>query len=43
MDDEIKGDNIMVENEGIVEYSKDFIKCKILHSKQKKLVVIYQI
>ena len=33
-DDEIKGDNITVENEGIVEYGNDFINCKIIHSKQ---------
>ena len=31
---EVKGDNITVENEGIVEYSNDFINCKIMHSKQ---------
>ena len=33
-DDELKGDNITVENEGVVEYGNDFIKCKIIHSKQ---------
>ena len=33
-DDELKGDNITVENEGIVEYGNDFINCKVIHSKQ---------
>ena len=33
-DEELKGDNITVENEGIVEYGNDFINCKIIHSKQ---------
>ena len=33
-DDELKGDNITVENEGIVEYGSDFLNCKIIHSKQ---------
>ena len=33
-DEELKGDNISVENEGIVEYGNDFINCKIIHSKQ---------
>ena len=33
-DDELKGDNITVENEGIVEYGNDFLNCKIIHSKQ---------
>ena len=33
-DEELKGDNITVENEGIFEYGNDFIKCKIIHSKQ---------
>ena len=28
------GDNITVENEGIVEYGNDFINCKIIDSKQ---------
>ena len=32
-DEEIKGDNITVENEGIVEYGNVFINCKIVHSK----------
>ena len=32
-DDELKGDNITVENEGIVEYGSDFLNCKIIHSK----------
>ena len=34
MDDKLKGDNITVENEGVVEYGNDFINCKIIHSKQ---------
>ena len=34
MDDELKGDNITVENEGVVEYGVDFFNCKIIHSKQ---------
>ena len=33
-DDELKGDNITVENEGDVEYGNNFINCKIIHSKQ---------
>ena len=33
-DEELKGDKISVENEGIVEYGNDFINCKIIHSKQ---------
>ena len=33
-DEELKGDNISVENEGIVEYGNDFLNCKIIHSKQ---------
>ena len=33
-DEELKGDNISVENEGIVEYGNDFINCKIIDSKQ---------
>ena len=33
-DGELKWDNISVENEGVVEYGKDFINCKIIHSKQ---------
>ena len=33
-DDELKGDNITVENEGIVEYGSDFSNCKIIHTKQ---------
>ena len=31
---ELKGDNITVENEGVVEYGNDFQNCKIIHSKQ---------
>ena len=34
MDDELKGDKITVENEGVVEYGNDFLNCKIIHSKQ---------
>ena len=33
-DEELKGDNITVENEDNVEYGNDFINCKIDHSKQ---------
>ena len=33
-DEELKGDNITVENEGIVEYGNDFLICKTVHSKQ---------
>ena len=33
-DEELKGDKITVENEGVVEYGNDFINCKIIHSKQ---------
>ena len=33
-DEELKSDNITVENEGIVEYGNDFPNCKIIHSKQ---------
>ena len=32
-DEELRGDNISVENEGIVEYGKDFLNCEIVHSK----------
>ena len=32
-DEELKGDNISVENDGIVEYGNNFIKCRIVHSK----------
>ena len=31
-DGELKGGNISVENEGVVEYGNDFINCKIIHS-----------
>ena len=31
-DVELKGDNITIENDGIVEYGNDFINCKINHS-----------
>ena len=33
-DEELKGDNITDEIEGIVEYGNDFLNCKIIHSKQ---------
>ena len=33
-DDELKGDNISDENDGVIEYGNDFINCKIIHSKQ---------
>ena len=33
-DEELKGDIITVENEGVVENGNDFINCKIIHSKQ---------
>ena len=33
-DEELKGHNITVENEGVAEYGSDFIKGKIIHSKQ---------
>ena len=33
-DELLKGDNITVENEGIVEYGKHFINSEIIHSKQ---------
>ena len=33
-DEELKSDNITVENEGIVEYGNDFLNCKTIHSKQ---------
>ena len=33
-DEELKGDIIAVENEGIIEYGNDFLTCKIIHSKQ---------
>ena len=33
-DEELKGDIITVENEGIVEYGNDFLNCRITHSKQ---------
>ena len=32
-DEEMKGGNITVGNDGIVEYGNDFINCKIVHSK----------
>ena len=33
-DDELKGDNVTEENEGVVEYGKAFINCEVSHSKQ---------
>ena len=33
-DDVIKGDNITVENEGIIEYGNDFLNCENIFSKQ---------
>ena len=33
-DEELEGDNITDENEGIVENGNDFMNCKIIHSKQ---------
>ena len=33
-DEELKGDNISIENKSIVEYGNDFLNCKIIHSKQ---------
>ena len=42
-DDELKGNNITDENEGIVEYGNDFINCKIVHSKQKKYYIFVNI
>ena len=33
-DDELKGDNITDENDGIVKYGNDFLYCKIIHAKQ---------
>ena len=35
-----KDDNITVENEGIVEYGNDFVNFKIIHSKQRNIIVI---
>ena len=35
-DDELKGDNITDEAEGIVEYGNDFINCKLLCNGNKK-------
>ena len=36
MDDELKENNITVENEGVVEYGNDFINCKTIQSRQQK-------
>ena len=33
-DDQLKGDIITVENEGVVKYGNDFLNCKIMHTKQ---------
>ena len=30
----LKGNNITVENEGVVEFGNDFLNCKSIHSKQ---------
>ena len=32
-DEKLKGDNITVENDGIVDHGNDFINCKYIHSK----------
>ena len=32
-DDEIKGDNIKDENEGIIEYGNDLTNCNIIHDR----------
>ena len=42
-DQELRGDNITVENDRVVEYANDFIKGKIIHSKQKKFIVVFLI
>ena len=42
-DEVLKGDNITVENEGIVDYGNDSLNCKIIHSQQKNIIVIYLI
>ena len=39
-DDEIKCDNITVEDEGVIEYGDDFLNCEIIHSKQSKYVFL---
>ena len=36
-DDDLNGDNFTDENERIVEYGKDFINCKNLHSKRVEI------
>ena len=33
-DEELKGDNYTVENEGVVEYGNDILNCRIIHSKR---------
>ena len=33
-DEDLKGDDITIENEGIVENGNDFVNCKFIHSKQ---------
>ena len=40
-DEVLKGDNVKEENEGVVEYGKNFENCEAIHSKQKKLTVIF--
>ena len=33
-DEELKGDKITVESDGVVEYGNDFLNCEIIDSKQ---------
>ena len=42
-DEEIKSGIITVENESIVEHGNDFLNCEIIHSEQKKFIVIFLI
>ena len=35
-DEELRGDNISVENEGIVEYGNDFLNCEIVHCNDRR-------
>ena len=37
-DDELKGDNITDESEGINEYGNDFMNCKIIHDRDSILM-----
>ena len=32
-DDELKPDNFTAEDEGIIQYSNDFLNCKIIHDR----------